>query len=83
LHIVQLKAFTVENFTMASFSAYLYLEGRVYGLAWCCYSFQQYVDQRGRPRSKVRKGSLYVELYALEDCADLWGGPVKTDSELR
>ena len=56
---------------MASFSAYLYLEGHVYGLVWCSYTFHQAVDHRGRPRSKVRKGPIYVELYGLEDCADL------------
>ncbi|HLK97311.1 MAG TPA: type VI secretion system tube protein TssD [Hymenobacter sp.] len=56
---------------MASFSATLHLDGNVYSLAWCSYSFHQHIDYRGRPRSKVRKGPIYVELYATDETGAL------------
>ena len=56
---------------MASFSATLHLDGNVYSLAWCSYSFHQHIDYRGRPRSKVRKGPIYVNLYATDETGAL------------
>ena len=47
---------------MASFSAYLYLGGKVYKIVYCYYEFRQYVDYKGRPRSKVYKGPVIVEI---------------------
>gem|GEM_PF-4086371 len=52
-------------------SAFLEVEGKKYIVALCSYSFRQHVDHRGRPRSKVRKGPVYVELYATEDTENL------------
>jgi Hemolysin coregulated protein Hcp (TssD)/Lysine-specific metallo-endopeptidase len=49
---------------MASFAANFYLEGKVYQVLMCQYDFRQYVDHRGRPRSKVRKGPIWLELWA-------------------
>ncbi|UYZ63942.1 type VI secretion system tube protein TssD [Hymenobacter weizhouensis] len=48
---------------MASFSALLYLDGKLYRVVWCQYAFRQPVDHRGRPRRKVLKGPIYVELW--------------------
>ena len=56
---------------MASFSAFLEVEGKKYIVAFCYYSFRQHTDHRGRPRSKVRKGPICVELYATDDVGDL------------
>jgi len=56
---------------MASFSAFLEVEGKKYIVALCSYSFRQHTYHRGRPRSKVRKGPIYVELYADEDTENL------------
>jgi hypothetical protein len=56
---------------MASFSAYLELEGKKYIVIFCYYTFRQHTDHRGRPRSKVRKGPIRVELYVLDDTADI------------
>jgi hypothetical protein len=47
---------------MASFSAYLHLGGKVYEIAYCYYEFRQYIDYKGRPRSKVYKGPIVVEI---------------------
>jgi hypothetical protein len=47
---------------MASFSAYLHLAGKMYEIVYCAYSFWQRIDSRGRPRSKVRKGPIIVEI---------------------
>lgn len=56
---------------MASFSALLHLNGKVYRLLWCSYHIYQHVDHRGRPGSKVRKGPIRVELYATDDTGEL------------
>jgi hypothetical protein len=56
---------------MASFSALLYLDGKVYRLLLCSYHLYQHLDNRGRPRSKVRKGPIRLELYAIDDTGEL------------
>jgi hypothetical protein len=40
-------------------------------VAFCYYNFYQHIDYRGRPRGKVRKGAIRVELYATDDVGDL------------
>jgi hypothetical protein len=65
------KTFTFLNLAMASFSACLHLAGNIYLVVVCRYSFYQHIDHRGRPRSQVRKGPIYVELYVLDDTADI------------
>ena len=56
---------------MASFSTLLHLEGKVYIVVTCYYSFRQHIDSRGRPRSQVLKGPIYVERQAVEDIDDI------------
>ncbi|HLK96951.1 MAG TPA: type VI secretion system tube protein TssD, partial [Hymenobacter sp.] len=60
----------------------LTLGGQVYGLAWCFYTFHQHVDARGRPRSKVRKGPVHLELSAMEDCGDLLEWAIQSQKAL-
>ena len=56
---------------MASFSAYLEIEGKKYILVVCIYSFHQHIDYKGRPRSKVKKGPIRIELYAVDGVDEL------------
>ncbi|UYZ61407.1 type VI secretion system tube protein TssD [Hymenobacter weizhouensis] len=51
---------------MASFSAFLHVDGRVYVVVWCQYRFHQRLGYRGRPVAKVTKGPILVEVLVTD-----------------
>ncbi|HLK98123.1 MAG TPA: type VI secretion system tube protein TssD, partial [Hymenobacter sp.] len=52
------------------------------GSLQCFYTFHQHIDARGRPRSKVRKGPIHLELSAIENCGDLIEWAIQSEKTL-
>lgn len=52
---------------MSSFKATLKAEGKQFEVLSCVFSFGQNIDDKGRPASDVRKGTISVEIVASED----------------
>lgn len=54
---------------MSSFNATLKVEGGEYDVLSCNFSFGQATDDKGRPASNVKGGSLFVQIVTSDDTA--------------